>query len=275
MARLCLFATVLLVGIALIPGKQGDAPPRADLEPAALNVCLEIQALRILYLLRVTPEQSQKLQELAKALAIEDREREKPRMSDEYRRVLLKLHEALLRDNEDKVEELEDRLAELTESESPELDDAVPVTPAARRRVAEALRILHPQQLATFLGSIADEIGDPQQRLVTALEEVRSDKLEDWEGVRDDLADDLGWLLGGLNVKRSKDVSDEVVALLTKARNLTDASYTKQKAKLENQARAIGADVGPTEVLQHAIDRTLARLLSNPRLDEALQGRRK
>jgi hypothetical protein len=272
----CYFiCTIAILSLAMIPAKRSDVPPRAEPETPILETCLEIQALRSLYLLHITPEQIKQLHKIAKEIAVPDRDRDKPRISDDYRRVLVNLRKALVKENEEKVEELEDRLTELTDSESPELDDAVPVTTAARKRVPEVMRILRPQQLARYFGSAAEEIGDPQERLVAALELARTGKNDEWEVIRDDLADDLGWLIGGLDVGRSKTVHAEVVALLTKARNLKDTAFAKQRPDLEKAARAIGADVASSDVLRHAIERTLARLLSNPRLVEALEARLK
>jgi hypothetical protein len=272
--RLCLLPA-LLSGLVFVPVQSGDKPPRADPKAPALDLCLEIQALRTLYLLRVTVDQARAMEGIAKKIVAPDRDREKPRLSDAYRRILAGLHDALAADDEDKVDDLEDQLTELTDSEEPELDDAVHVTAAARRRVPEVLRNLRPQQIASYLGSIAEEVGDPQQRLVTALEQIRSDKNDDWEAMRDELGDDLSWLLGGLDVARRKAVRDEVASLLTKSRNLNSDAFDKQKPDLDKAARAIGAGVEPIDVLRHAVERALARLLSNPRLVEALQARLK
>ena len=275
MTRIFLLPAVLLLGLLMIPGKPADEHPRAEPEERALDLCLEVQALRTVYLLHASGEQVKKLQAIAKELVVPDRDREKPRITDDYRRVLVSLRDALAADDEKKVEGLEDRLSELTDSENPELDDAVSVTAVARRRVPEALRLLRPKQLASYFGSIAGEVGDPQERLAAALEEVRSDKNDEWEDVRDDLADDLGWLLGGLSANRSKAVRGAVADLLTRAHNLSDDEFGKQRAELEKAARALGADVPATDVLRHAVERTLARLLSNPRLVPALEARLK
>jgi hypothetical protein len=273
--RLYLIPAVFLLGVSLIPRKPADPQRRPDPEERTLDLCLEVQGLRVLYLFRMNGEQVKKLQAMAKELAAPDREREKPRVTDDYRRALASLRDALAADDQDKAEELEDRLSELTESESPELDDAVGVTAAARRRVPEAFRLLRPKQLGNFFGSVAEEVGDPQERLVSALEQVRSEKNDDWEDVRDDLADDVAWLLGGLDADRSKLVRTEVADLLTRAHNLNEDEFGKQRADLEKAARGIGANVASTEVLQHAAERALARLLSNPRLSQALQVRLK
>jgi hypothetical protein len=275
MIRLLVAVAAVTLGLALIPTKPADRPPRDDPKKPTLDIALEVQALRTLYLLRVTPEQIKSLQKLAKEVATPDRKRASPNVSDDYRRVLVSLREALAADSEDKVNELEDRLIEATEAEEPELDDAVRVTAKARRRVPEVFRLLRPPQLASYFGSAAEEIGDPQERLVAALDQIRSAEEEEWGQTRDELAEDLGWLLGGLDSEQNKAVRAQVVALLDKARELTPAEFKKQRADLVKEARAVGADVAATDVLRHGVERALAQLLSNPRLAEALQARLK
>jgi hypothetical protein len=270
-----LVCALVVAGIAFIPAKRRETPERPDPKAPTLHLCLEIQALRTLYLLRTKPDQLQKLQEIAKRLAIKERDRAKPRASDEYRGVLASLHAALAADDQDEVEDLEDQLSGLTDSEEPDIDDAITITDDARKHVPEALRILTPQQIAEYLGSIAEDVGDPRQRLAAALEKVRSDKENDWEQIRDDLADDLSGLLGGLDAARSKNVHDAIVSLLNKSRKLDADAFDKQRSELKKDALAIGGDVAPTTVLAHAAERALARLLSNPRLSSALEARLK
>jgi hypothetical protein len=226
-------------------------------------------------LLRAKPEQLKKLQAIAKELATPDRDRAKPHISEEYRAVLDRLHGAFAADNEKQVEELEDRLSELTESEEPELDDGVAITPSARKHVAEVLRTLRPRQVAEYVGAISEDIGDPQERLIAAFEQIRSDKTENWEEVRDEQADDLAWLLGGLDSARFKAIHDEVANLLTDVHKLDSDTFTKQRSDLEKKARGIGSDVAATDVLRHAMERALAQLLSNPELGPAVEARLK
>ena len=273
MTRFCLPAVLLFVCLTLTPTRPPDVPLRTDLKTPVTDMSLDVQALRTLYLLRMTTDQLKKVQPIAKEIAAPDRDREKPRVSEDYRRVLVSLCDALAADDEDKVEQLEDRLSELTDSESPELDDAVAVTAAARRRAPEVLQILRPRQLGSYLGSIAEEVGDPQERLVAALADVRSDKNTDWEQTRDDIAEDLGWLLGGLDTARAKAVHEQVAALLNRSRRLSDDAFEKQRTALEKEARALGNGVSSLDVLRHAVERALARLLSNPRLVPALEAR--
>lgn len=259
--------------LLLIPAKPIERP-RAEPETPVHALSLEVQALRTLYLLRATPEQIKAMRKFAKETAMAEREREKPHVSDDYRRVLANLRDALVADeDDDKIEGLEERLTELTEAEVPELDDGYRVTPAARRCAREVLRQLRPNQLAGYLGAMAEEIGDPQERLLAALEQVREGKDEAWKELRDVLADDLGWLLGGLAEERAKAIKAEVVALLSNVRELTDEEFDKQRDELEKVARRIGAGVSSTDVLRHALERTAARLLSNPRLGDVLDAR--
>lgn len=268
-----LLAGMSALCLSLIPSKPADQPLRDEIESSVLDLSFEVQALRTLYLMRVTTEQAKAMERIARDVATPDREREKPHASEGYRRTLARLRDALAEDDDDKVDDREDRLSELTDTEGPELDDAVRITAAARQHVPRALHLFRPTQVAGYLGSIAEEVGDPQERLVAALEEVRPGKEADWEDTRDDLAEELGWLLGGLDAGRAKEMRGAVAALLTRAHNLSDTDFAKRRADLEKESRALGADVGPTDVLRHAVERALARLLSNPRLAEALRAR--
>ena len=54
---------------------------------------------------------------------------------------------------------------------------------------------------------------------------------------------------------------------------LSDDAFEKQRTALEKEARALGNGVSSLDVLRHAVERALARLLSNPRLVPALEAR--
>jgi hypothetical protein len=70
-------------------------------------------------------------------------------------------------------------------------------------------------------------------------------------------------------------VSDQVVQLLIQARALKDDEFKRERRDLEKSARQIVGEVGPMQILRHAVERALAELLSNPRLPTALEARLK
>ena len=58
-------------------------------------------------------------------------------------------------------------------------------------------------------------------------------------------------------------------------RALKDDEFKKERPELEKTARQIVGEVGPLDVLRHAVERSLADLLSNPRLAAAIDARLK
>jgi hypothetical protein len=216
------------------------------------------------------------LAKVAKETAEPDRMRNPGKASDEYKKALTALRDALADGNDDdKIGELEDAFADLEEKESPTLGDAVEVTTAARKHAPEAFKKMRPSQLASYLGFLADDLVDPHDELIATMKEVRDIKNEEWKDKRDDLADDLAWLLGGVDEKKAKRFNEAVVALVNKAKDLSDDEYKDKQADLEKEAEKLTGEVGPERVLRNRVEHTLAELLSNPRLGAALDARLK
>src|SRR5260370_35450936 len=107
------------------------------------------------------------------------------------------------------------------------------------------------------------------------MKDVRGLKNDDWKDRRDDLAEELGILLGGVDEKKAKRVNDAVVALVDTAKGLSDDDFKAKQADLEKEAEKLVGEVGPERVLRNRVERTLAELLSNPRLGPALEARLK
>jgi hypothetical protein len=62
---------------------------------------------------------------------------------------------------------------------------------------------------------------------------------------------------------------------LSKARSLSEAEFKAKKEDLEKEARALVGDVGPDDLLRYHVQRNLAELLSNPRLETAIKAKLK
>jgi hypothetical protein len=232
---------------------------------------MEVQALRTLYNLRLTTEQMKELAKYAKDTAEPARKRNQGKASDEYRKVLTELRDALAAaSDDDKIGDLEDAFTELEEKEKPDMDDSVEATAAARKRAPELFKKMRPSQLASYLGFLAEDVVDPQDVLVSTMKEIRSANNEEWKDRRDDLAEELGWLLGGVDEKKAQKVNDQVVAFLNKVKALSDDEFKAKQADLEKEAEKLAGDVGPERVLRNRVERTFAELLSNPRLQAAL-----
>jgi hypothetical protein len=269
-----LFAGCCLILVVAIPARPRDEPKKAD-EYFICDLSMEVQALRLLRQLDLTDEQLRALQKVAGQTAQPARER-KGRASKDYQDLLQEVHEALADPNDDdRIGELDEKLGEQAESEKPEIDDGVEVTDAARRHAPLVFRQLKAPQLVNYLGQVAGEVADPLDKLLEALEKVRGLKANEWREQRDGMLDEICNLVAGVEVDRAGRLSDQMLLLLCRARLLTDEELKSQRPELEKTARQIIGDTAATDVLRNVVERTLAELLSNPRLEAALKARLK
>src|SRR5262249_47044500 len=162
---------------------------------------------------KATPEQALTIRKLAKETAGAKKNRKPPKLSADYRRLLAEVREALADDDQERVESLEDQLEELTITESPEIDDAVELTDAARWHAPEVLRKFRASQVAGFIALHADQIVDPLEQLQEALARVRGWQLAEWQEKRDALGDEIGMLLGGVDRTRFNKMREAVIDL--------------------------------------------------------------
>jgi len=256
------------------PRASDDADEKKD-EIAPVELALEINVLRTLYYLKATPEQVQAIQKLAKETAGPDKKRERGKVSKEYHQLLVDVRDALAQDDEERVEELEDQLEELTITEAPELDEAVELTDAARKHAPKLLKQFRTHQVAGFIGMHADQIDDPLEKLQEALGKVRGWQLAEWQAKRGELGETIGLLVGGVDRAKAEKVRDAAIDLLAKARTMKETEYDEKRADLEREAERIAGKLGPTDVLRHFVEHALAEMLSNPRLSSAVEARLK
>ncbi len=247
------------------------ADKQAEKPPAAAELMQDITILQTLYALRLSPEQRKALHTLARQTAARPRPPQEVKVSAELQRTLVQLREALVKEDEDQVEKLGEKLDKLRKAEKVTFDDEVELTEAARRRASEALKLLTGRQVAAYLGATADDIQDPVALVIDALAKVRSMSDDDWKELRDDVADRVALLVAGLDDERADEVSERVAAILIEAHNLSDEQFKTRRPGLEKEARKVRGDLGPTDVLRNILERTLAEVLSNPRLPAALE----
>jgi hypothetical protein len=271
-------AGLLVAAVGLCMASQSraeEAAKPAHSEPANLNnLSLEVTALQTLYQLRVTPKQMETLRKLAKETTPKTFTPKEVKGSAKLHKTLAALRVALLKEDEDQIGSLGDKLADLTSEESFEPDE-VEITEAAQRRAPEVLRMLSARQVANYVGSDPDQFPDPLELITDALEKARNLPVQEWRDLRDDVSERVGLLLAGLDDAKADKISEDVVDLLIKARSLKDDEFKAQRKELEKAARDILGDVGPTDVLRNVVERALAELLSNPRLSAALDARLK
>ena len=271
--RILLAALALAVIAPSAPHRAADDEKKDETAPVEL--ALEINVLRTLYYLKATPEQAQAIQQLAKETAGPDKKRERGKVSKEYHQLLVDVRDALAQDDEERVEELEDQLEELTIAEAPELDEAVELTEAARKHAPKLLEQFRAHQVAGFLGTYADQIDDPREKLQDALGKVRGWQLAEWKEKRDALGETISILVGGVDRAKADKARDAAIDLLAKVRTMKETEYDEKRAELEREAGRIAGKLGPTDVLRHFVEHALAEMLSNPRLSAALEARLK
>lgn len=263
---------VIIVLIFGFTSARAEEPSKGS-TPTPSELALEINALRTLYCLRATTEQRDAVLKLAKETAGPARKRKKSKLSADYRQLMEQLREALAEDDEERVESLEDELEEKTISESPEIDDSLAITDSARKHAPKLLKTLRAAQVAMFLGMHAEQIADPSERLQEALAKVRSWTLADWQDKREALGEEIALLVAGVDKEKFDKVNEAVIDFLARARTMKDDEHEKKRSELVLAAKEIVGEAGPTEVLRHYMEFELARMLSNPRLEAALQAR--
>jgi hypothetical protein len=268
-ARFIAISIFLAVVISSSPAEE----PSKGSKATPSDLALEINALRTLYYLKVTPEQAETLLKLSKETVGPAKKRKKSKLTADYRRLMEEVRDALADDEEERVETLEDQLEEKTIRECPDIDDSVDMTDAARKHAPKVVRMLRAQQAALFLGTYAEQIPDPRVDLLEAVMKVRDWSLAEWQEKRDVLGDEISQLAAGADKQKVIKTRDAVIDLLAHARTMKDEEYALKRGELEIAADKIVGHSGPTEVLRNFLENELARLLSNPRLEAALRAR--
>jgi hypothetical protein len=263
------------VALALAVFGYADEPPKKG--PATINdLSLEVVALQSLHQFQLKPEQLQALRKLSRETAMESGARQKVKASDEFQRTLASLRTALAdAGNAERIQELQQKMDKLRAAEKVELDDSVEITEASLKRAPEIMKTLSARQIAGYIALYGDEFPDPLEVLLEALAKVRGLKDKEWEQLRQDVSEDVGNLTAGLDADKAAQIGDQVVQLLIHARALKDDEFKNLQAELEKSARQIVGNVAALTVIQHVVERSLAELLSNPRLVMAIDARLK
>jgi hypothetical protein len=272
-------AVVLLLGglagaaALCVPEKSrpaaGEKPAPTDLN----DLSMEVGALQMLSQLQLTPAQLEDLARRARSTAQTPEPRTEPKVSARIRQTLVDLRHALLEGDAEKIDKLNVELDKLFEKEKPEFEDTIEITDAAREQAPDVLRRLSARQAALFLAGYADGFPDPRERLTEAIEEVRKRPDKEWQPLRDEVADEVAGLVAGLDVDAAAVVRDRVTALLDRAHRLKDEAFKEKRAELDREVDQVVGKLGPTDIHRHFLERSLAELLSNPRLAAAVEAR--
>lgn len=273
--RVALLAALgaLLVALAA-PSAAADKAPAKDGKPDLNDLSLEVQALQVIYQLELTPRQLQALAKIARDTAPADGARKAAKGSEKLRSLLTDLRTALRKHDDAKIDDLTDKVDELKDKEGASLDDDVEVTDAARKKAPEAVRLLTVRQTMDYL-NIYDEVPDPVASVREALRKGVKLQGKPWTELRDEAAEEVGGLVGGVDPEKARDVAKQAAALLDKYHALKDDELAKQRADIEQAVQDVMGEVGPAEVLRNVLLRDVAELLSNPQLPAAIDGRLK
>jgi hypothetical protein len=261
---LCTFFLTLSLPMTSVAGDK----------PSLSNLSLEVSAMQTIQRFQLTTKQLETLRKLASETMPKNATREDGKGSAKLRKTLTDLRAALLKDDDDSIDSLSEQLETLLADDETDLDDTIDLTTAARRRASEFLLTLSPRQVAGFLAAVPD-VPDPLERLLEALDVVGSLKDDQWKDLTDDIAEDLGWQLGGVDLDRGRKVSESIRQYLTMVRSLNEKDFKKQRADLEKSARQFVTQAPPTIVLHNMAEYDLAELLSNPRLSAAIDAMQK
>jgi hypothetical protein len=266
-----MYPRICCLTLALVFVSQGSA---ADPKTSLSNLSLEVAALQTLHRFQATPQQMEAMRKLAGDTMSKDA-RQAGKGSAKLRQTLTDLRDALVRDEQEKIDSLEEKLDEVLDADDTDVEDEVEITAGARRRVNEVLSIMSPRQIQAFLNDPGEELPDPLERLLTAMRVAGKLKESDWKLLCDDIVQDLSWQLGGIDIERNKWVGKRVEGFLGNLRSLKESERKKQQAELEKSAREFVANVPPTQIIHNFAQHSLAELLSNPRLTAALDARMK
>jgi hypothetical protein len=223
-----------------------------------------------LHQLGVTSSQAKALAKVAGDTAGKLGDRKAAKASDKYRKTLVDLRDALLKRDQERINELTDQKDDLEDSESPELNDDVEVTGEARKQTPNFVRLLGPRQVLSYLALYEDELPDPLASLQGALDKSRTATAAEWKELREETVEQVGWQVAGLDTAAVAKVSGKVGEFLDRVKALKDDDFKAQRADLEKAAREIVGDLAPTDVLRHVLEHDVAELLSNPRLPDVL-----
>jgi hypothetical protein len=242
--------------------QQGEKKDTED--PKLLS--MEIRALETLRNFKATVPQLQKIAQLAKATKAKAEQAEPARVGADYVNALKNLRVALIANKEDEIEKNQQQLEKLAEKNPPELDDWFDITDAARREVEGLYKLLSARQVVIYADSFGDDLPDPVELIAKGCEELQMLKGKEWEEARDYLADEVSWLVIGLDRLKAAKLKSDVSAFLERQHGNSSPAN-----ELEPKIRQMLGTLDPIVLVRNLLKHDLALLLSNPQLDKAVQ----
>jgi hypothetical protein len=262
-ALLALFPLLIAAG-APAPGGgggRGEAQGQGDLR-------LKAAALEVIYDLEMTPDQLRDLQKLAQGAA--GAEAKHDRYPQALRKALNEWCDALAKGEDDKVDELQEKVEQQEDEAKLDAVD-IDATDAAKKRAPEAMKLITAGQLANLIAMHSGDIQGPAETLIDSMEEVRGDDA-DYKQTKDAIVADVLELASGYGTGNAS-LTGSVGDFLDRVHKLSDGEYKSKQKDLEQEAHKIVGKVDAVAVVQHWAQRELAELISNPELDSAAKER--
>ncbi len=261
---------VLIIALAWCGGlPRGTAACGEDKKPAGDDIPRlnqDLAVLRFLYLLEATPEQFQRLHELARETAAKPGSPKPVKASAEFVKTLRDLRKAMVTGDHDKIAELDDKLEKLRDEEKLTFDNHGEITPSARKQAPQALHLFSARQAVNYLTTYGDDTPDPIDLFFDTVDVGHGLNATEWKVLRAKALSEIGWMIAGLDADAARKISQQVEPLLDKAHKWKPDELAAHQAETEQSLHRIMGDLGPTDVLQHILEYDLAELLSNPRL---------
>lgn len=276
--RIFLFTGLVALGLIAVAADCNPTIAQKKTTPTATTedprrLAQEVAALQTLYYIQLSPKQLLATARLCKDTATAQGPPTQIKVSAKFRKALTDLRTALITDQDERVSDLNSKLDKLFDDENVEIDDRMPINDAARRKAPELAKLLYPSQVAFLIADIDNDSLDPFDRIVDTVEAGRKLPAAAWQKVRDDVAEEIAWLIAGSNISEARTAHKKVAALLDRQRKLSPAAFEANLDALEQESDTLLAHLNPFDVLRHAVERELAELLSNPQLPAALQAR--
>ena len=259
---------IMPLGSLLAEDDPGKASAKTEDDKNDLNILsMEVSALKTLRNIRATPSQLEALARIAKTTSTKERARDTAKADPNYIKALKDLHEALVKDDQSQVDTLQEKANALEESNPPDLDVDFEISDAARQETDRFLmKTLSIGQIAAYIGSYGEDFPDPVQLVLEGLEMDRKLQGDEWTDARNDLAEEVTWLVTGSRPRKAEKIKKALTAFLNQEHDKKDSP---KNADLANAIRGILEIPGPFAIMKNRMEHDLVKLLSNPRLEMA------
>ena len=147
----------------------------------------------------------------------------------------------------------------------PEVSDSV------RKQAPAATALLSLSQLASYVAANEDDISDPLEQMMDALDQL-ADKpaADEYAGIRSELVSEVSVLVAGLDKAAQETVAKRVGEWLDGAHGADASSLDAKRGSYERSARQIVGKLDAFHALRNWMQREMATLLSNPALPAAI-----